>query len=218
MAKEGAAFSPEPSEQMSLEGLDVNRLELLAVIWEAAESLTSTDTMKRVNGLERLVEFDAIRQLPLVAYLLATRLEEPDIELRTRIVRYLGSLINSDNFESNPAGRVKETLMVTLSNMRTRQIFGLLQVTVYDKTAEADVMDLLSCCSYAGSHLSEILSNRDLPQEIRKQAAFFIGQIGYLDALPVLERMTNRLETRGSEQDAVRLPVLQNAVQLLTAP
>ncbi|MCC7130568.1 MAG: hypothetical protein B6D39_10105 [Anaerolineae bacterium UTCFX2] len=218
MAKEGAAFSPEPSEQMSLEGLDVNRLELLAVIWEAAESLTSTDTMKRVNGLERLVEFDAIRQLPLVAYLLATRLEEPDIELRTRIVRYLGSLINSDNFESNPAGRVKETLMVTLSNMRTRQIFGLLQVTVYDKTAEADVMDLLSCCSYAGSHLSEILSNRDLPQEIRKQAAFFIGQIGYLDALPVLERMTNRLETRGSEQDAVMLPVLQNAVQLLTAP
>ena len=218
MAKEGAAFSPEPSEQMSLEGLDVNRLELLAVIWEAAESLTSTDTMKRVNGLERLVEFDAIRQLPLVAYLLATRLEEPDIELRTRIVRYLGSLINSDNFESNPAGRVKETLMVTLSNMRTRQIFGLLQVTVYDKTAEADVMDLLSCCSYAGSHLSEILSNRDLPQEIRKQAAFFIGQIGYLDALPVLERMTNRLETRGSEQDAVMLPVLQNAVQLLPAP
>lgn len=108
--------------------------------------------------------------------------------------------------------------MVTLSNMRTRQIFGLLQVSEYDKTAEADVMDLLGCCSYAGSHLSEILSNRDLPHEIRRQAAFYIGQIGYLDALPVLERLTNRLETRGDEQDTIMLPVLQNAVQLLTAP
>jgi hypothetical protein len=97
-------------------------------------------------------------------------------------------------------------------------VFALLQVTEYDKTAEAAVMDILSCCSYAGSHLSEILSNRELPQEIRKQAAFFIGQIGYLDALPVLERMASRMETRGDEQDSRILPVLQNAVQLLTAP
>lgn len=218
MDKNEPRLSPEQTDQVGLDGTGVNRLELLSVIWEAAESLTSTDITQRVVGLERLVVYDAIRQLPLIAYLMATRLEEPDIDLRTRIVRLLGSLINSESFESDPTGRVQKSLMATLSGMRTRQVFALLQVTEYDKTAEADVMDLLSCCSYAGSHLSEILSNRDLPQEIRKQAAFFIGQIGYLDALPVLERMASRMETRGDEQDSRILPVLQNAVQLLTAP
>lgn len=218
MGRRAADVSPEQSEQLTLDESDPGRLELMSVIWEAAESLTSTDTINRVNGLERLIEYDAIRQLPLVAYILVTRLEEPDIELRTKIVRYLGNLINSDSFTSGQTQKVQTTLMTTLASMRTRQVFALLQVSEYDKTAEASVMDLLSCCSYAGSHLSEILSNRELPREIRKQAAFYIGQIGYLDALPVLERMANRLQTRGDEQEALILPVLQDAVLLLTAP
>lgn len=218
MTRKNLGVSAEQSGPLKVDEVDPGRLELMSVIWEAAEALTSTDTIKRVNGLERLIEFDAIRQLPLVAYILLTRLEEPDIELRTNIVRCLGSLINSDSFISDPTGKVQTTLLSTLASMRTRQVFALLQVSEYDKTAEANVMDLLSCCSYAGNHLSEILSNRDLPQEIRKQAAFYIGQIGYLDALPVLERMANRLQTRGDEQDALILPVLQDAVLMLTAP
>jgi hypothetical protein len=108
--------------------------------------------------------------------------------------------------------------MSVLSAMRTRQVFALLQVAEYDKSAEAGVIDLLSCCSFAGCHLSEILSNRDIAQDIRKQAAFYIGQIGYLDALPVLERMASRLESRRDEEDSLILPVLQYAVQLLTSP
>lgn len=204
-------------EQAVPEGFGVNRLELLSVIWDAVESLTSADLLLRANGFERLLEFDAIRQLPLVAYVLATRLEEPDIELRTRIVRNLGSVINSASNGNGPTEQVQTALMNVLSAMRTRQVFALIQVTQYDKTAEGAVFDLLSCCSYAGCHLSEILSNRDLPPEIREQAAYYIGQIGYLDALPVLERMKSRLENRKDDEDLRILPVLQNAVQLLTS-
>jgi len=212
-------FSPKSiqSSQSDIAGLDSNRTELLSVIWEAAESFTSPDLMTRISGLERLVDFDAVRQLSLVAYLLTTRLAEPDIELRTRIVKTLANLANISPGGGNPSEGVQRTLISCLSAMRTREVFALLQVVEYDKSTEKDVADLLSWCSFAGSHLSQILSNRDSSMEIRRQAASFIGLIGYLDALPVLQKLASRLESRGEEETSM-LPILQNAVLLLSAP
>ncbi len=170
------------------------------------------------SAFDRLVEFDAIRQLPLVTYLLVTRLAEPDIELRTRIVKNLGSLVNAGLSPAGPSEQVVQTLMNCVSELRTREVFALLQVAEYDKNAEGYIADLLSLCSFAGGHLSQILSNRSAPVEIRRQAAYFIGLLGYLEALPVLERMASRLESRGDLDENSILPVLQNAVQQLSAP
>jgi len=170
-----------------------------------------------MTGFQRLVEYDAIRQLPLVAYLLTSRLAEADIEFRNQIVKQLGSIVGSIGSGAGPIQSVEDTLVDQLSEMRTRQVFALLQVSIYDMTSQGYVANLLSYCSYAGTHLAEILSNRSAPAEVRKQAAHYIGEIGYLDALPVLERMASRIENRGNDEDARMLPALQNAVQLLTA-
>lgn len=207
-----------PPNPIKREKVSNNLNELISVIWEAAESLASPDLLVRASGFDRLVEFDAIRQLPLVVYLLVTRLAEPDIELRTRIVKYLGSLVSAGQSPHGSSEEVYQILTTSLSEMRTREVFALLQVTEYDTSAEGYIADLLSLCSFAGGHLSQILSNRSNPVEIRRQSAFFIGLLGYLEALPVLERMASRLESRGDGEDNSILPVLQNAVQLLTAP
>jgi hypothetical protein len=213
------AFSPKTDQpdQSNIDGLDSNWNELLSVIWEAAESFTSPDLMTRISGLERLLSYDAVRQLSLVAYLLATRLDEPDIELRTRIVKTLANLADMNTGSGNLSEDVQRTLISCLSAMRTREVFALLQVVEYDKSTEKYVADLLSWCSFAGSHLAQILSNRDSSTEIRRQAASFIGLIGYLDALPVLQKLASRLESRG-EEDTSMLPILQNAVLLLSSP
>ncbi len=60
------------------------------MIWEALESLTSPELMNRIAGLGRIIKLDGVRQYPLVVYVLVTRITEPDIELRTRIVQLLG--------------------------------------------------------------------------------------------------------------------------------
>ena len=211
----GNAYQPT---QLGTEGSGSSRIDLISVIWEAAEGLSSPDLLKRVAGFERLVEYDAVRQLPLITYLLITRLSEPDIELRTRIVKTLGSLASASLSPSGPSESVYQTMISHLSELRNRDVFSLLQVAEYDKSAEGYVADLLSLNSFAGGHLSQILSNRSAPTEIRRQAVYYIGLIGYLEALPVLERLASRLESRGENDDTSILPVLQNAVLLLTAP
>jgi len=208
----------ERPESLNGHGSGGERLELISVIWEAVESLISPDLEQRMNGLQRLVEYDAIRQLPLAAYVLTSRITEPDIEFRNQIVKNLGSLAGLIGSGAGAIQSVEDTLIYQLSQMRMRRIFALLQVSVYDKTSEGYVANLLSYCSYAGTHLAQILSDRSAPADVRKQAAHYIGEIGYLDALPVLERMASRIESRGNDDDARMLPALQYAVQLLTAP
>ena len=199
-----------------------NKAEALPVIWEALELLTSPELLNWIAGLRRIIKLDAVRQHPLVVYVLMTRITEPDIELRTRIVQLLGSILDLDVRGPKKAASsleaVKKTLITALAGMRTRQIFALLQVIEFDKSADEAVSNLLSYCSFAGGHLAQILSNRTAPLSIRRQAAHFIGRIGYLDALPALERLVSRLESRRDEEDAGILLGLQETIKLLYTP
>jgi hypothetical protein len=217
MESDPIAVHLEETGLVGLEGVETGRLEELPLVWEAAEAACSPELLNRVGGVERLIAMDSPKQSPLIVYLFASRLTEPDIELRTRIVKSIGGLEGegSDGTALNEA--VRKTLSERLAAMRTREIYALLQVALYDKSAEEYVANLLSGCSFAGDHLSQILSNRDIPLEIRRQAAYFIGLLGYLDALPIIERLASRLESRGDEDAGGMLPVLQNAMLLLTA-
>jgi len=212
-------------EQPELEELnktDLNNSGTLPVIWEALESLTSPDMMKRITGLDRIIKLDAVYHYPLVVYVLMTRITEPDIELRTRIVKLLANILDvklgGAKQPPSASSEVKQSLMTVLSGLRTRQIFALLQATEFDKTADEAVTTLLSYCSFAGGHLAQILSNRAAPITIRRQAANFIGRIGYLDALPALERMVSRLENRREDDDAGILIGLRETIKLLYTP
>jgi hypothetical protein len=90
--------------------------------------------------------------------------------------------------------------MWRLAQMRTRPIFALLQVCVADPITCEQVAALLKACPYAGGTLSNILGDRKLPVAIREAAAGMIGAVGYLDALPALERLEVRLEARQNGQ------------------
>lgn len=194
-------------------------------VWEALESLPSPELARRTAAFDRLEAAGVVRYSPLAAYVCATRLTEPAIELRTRIVQALAEALSPDEQGQQAPENVRSTLTNYLAAMRTRPIFALLQVVDFDKTAEPWVARLLSFCSFAGGHLADILSNRQAPLAIRKQAAFYIGRIGYLDALPALERMAARLESRFNagglmrpEDETSLLPLIQDALSVLRAP
>jgi hypothetical protein len=95
---------------------------------------------------------------------------------------------------------------------------------------EGHVARLLDPGPFAGSHLLDILSDNKASIEIRKQAANMVGLVGYLDALPALERMAAKLEARLNGQKSMPfappslnaegdlLPAVRNAIDLLKAP
>jgi hypothetical protein len=90
-------------------------------------------------------------------------------------------------------------------------------VSEVNQDCEADVAQLLNACPYAGNHLADILADRSKTLNIRKQAAHYIGRVGYLAAVPALERLQTRLESRLSGQQAMPFapPMGTDEVELL---
>ncbi len=98
-------------------------LELFPAVWSAAEGLTSPDVNMRTASLNRLLELGAPRLSPLISYLLATRISEPDLGLRCRIVQALGELLVVDATGRLAPDAVRRHMITYLAQMRTRPIF-----------------------------------------------------------------------------------------------
>jgi hypothetical protein len=206
------------------------RLEMIPAVWSAADALTSTEASVRGSGLEQLSLLGAARFSPLVVYVLATRLNEPDVALRTQVVNLLAQVLLPDAQGEIAPDNVRRTLSQSLAQMRTRQVFALLQVAENAEDTKGAVVRLLGECTYAGNHLVEIFTNRSLALWTRKMAIWMCGEVGFLSTLPALERLAGRLELRLSGQQSMPflpkdtgdelelLPLLRKAIERLRAP
>jgi len=215
-------FNPETTS--------TDALELFPAVWSATQALTARQSAQRRAGLEQLGELGAARVSPLVAYVLVTRISEPLVALRAEVVRELGKIFRSGQDGRSAPEAVLQTLKTYLASMRTREIFALLEVAQFEPAREEQVIKLLSYCPFAGRHLAAILMERSAPFGVRELAASLIGKVGYLDAVPDLERMKDRLESRVKGQQAMPfappldhdeialLPTLKSALNMLEAP
>jgi hypothetical protein len=192
-------------------------------LWESAEAISSPELSERKRGFERLIEFDVVRRSPLIAYLLATRIVEPDITLRAYIVRVLTGIINPDSPDNLSPEDVRLTLVNYLSQIDLREILALLQLAEIDPYTEEQIIHLLSACSCAGGHLINIANDRGTSLPIRELSVKFIGRVGYLEALPDLLRLETRLKARkksnhNEDSQTNLLPLITEAVTLLRTP
>ena len=178
-------------------------VELFPAVWSAAEALTSPEVRTRNAAFNRLVELGAPRISPLIGYLLATRIVEPDLTLRCRIIHTLGELLLLDEHGRQAPDAVRRHMTVYLAQMHTRPIYCLLQAAAADSSLDTPITHLLNTCPQAGSYLAEIFSDRDAPLPIRRQAIHSVGQVGFLDAIPALERLAARLEARRNGQQSM---------------
>jgi hypothetical protein len=204
--------------------------ELFPAIWGALEGVASAELVERQAGLDQLVELDAHRLSPLVAYVLVTRLDDANLEFRAKVVQALGSLLSPGEAASFTPDEVKKTLKAYLSRMRQRRIYALLQVAEFQPSSQTHVAALLKGCSNAGKILADIFSDRKIMNEIRRQAINFVGIVGYLEAVPRLASLAERLESGANGQrsmsfaaptdpeDLSLLPTVQAALMVLNSP
>ncbi|MCK5795212.1 MAG: hypothetical protein KAH12_10930, partial [Anaerolineales bacterium] len=66
-------------------------------LWETAEGLISPDPYLRESALDQFKEIDGLYRSPLIAYLLVSRISEPDLEIRFHLIKLLGSLMDYDS-------------------------------------------------------------------------------------------------------------------------
>lgn len=220
-------------EQLSLFGnpeSSAGLLELFPAVWQATDALASPDVTVRCTGLEQLSLLEAARFSPLVVYVLASRLTEPSLALRAKVVELLAQVLKPAADGKAAPEAVRQTMGQALRQMRTRQIFALLEVAEHHPEGRDSVVSLLGECSYTGNHLVDILNNRSLPFWVRKMSIRLCGEVGFLATLPALERLAGRLEGRLNGQQSMPflpkdagnetelLPLLRQAIERLQAP
>lgn len=226
--KSPPSYSPQP--QLFLIEESIGNIELFPTVWGALEDFTNPDLELRREALQSLIDLDAARYSPVVAYFLVSKITEQDLDLRSQIIETIGRVLSPDENGYPAPQEVRSSIHLYLSSFRTRQIFALLEASAEDKSLEGCVSRLLDACPYAGNHLIDLLIDRKIPLDVRKQAAKMIGSVGYLDALPALERLHSRLESRiygqkampfapeESDIEAELLPVIHEALNFLRAP
>jgi len=206
-------------------------VELFPAVWSAAEDITSSDSQIRRSGLTRLNELNAPRVSPLVAYLVASRVDDPDLAIRQDVITTLSQLLSPDEFGHSAPDNVRRSILSNLGQVRTDSLMKLLEVVVENPEIEPHLFQVLKVCPQAGAYLSEIAADRQVDIRIRKYALHFIGQVGYTEAISSLEKLSSRLEARlyGQQsmsfvspsvaaEEADLLPALNKAISLLKAP
>ena len=205
-------------------------LELFPKVWGALEKLVDPDARNRRAGLDCLIELNAARFSPLVVYLLTTRLQDPDLGIRGEITRILAGVLTLDEKGELSPEPVRQILSYHLSQMQREHIYKMLELVEADPIAVTGVVPIFKACHNCGNYLSEILLDRRESLAIRKQAARLIGIVGYVDAIPCIDRLISRLESRvngqqyfpfGSSENGEEhslLPILNSVLALLQAP
>jgi len=166
----------------------------------ALEELVGPEVQIHAQGLKKLLALDAHRSSPLVATVLASRVGEPDLDLRLEIVKALAMVLRPDLDGPRPLESVRRWLRYTLSQMRRRETFALLQIIATSSEGLDPVCHVLDACSFSGGALVQILADRNVDVAVRIAAAKAIGRIGFLEAEPVLQRLSQRLAGRRAGQ------------------
>lgn len=204
-------------------------VELFPEVWQAAENLASGNVSIRKKSLESLLNSGAHRVSPLVAYVLATRLFDPNMTIRGKIISALADLMRRNEDGAYAAEGVRSQVITALSYFDDRGLLAVMEVGVSQPERITDVVKLVKYSPRAGKCLKEIAADREADEAMRRAAIQLLGQIGFVDALSELERLRNRIETRlggqkrmpfaptGSSSEVNLLPDLQKSILALQA-
>ena len=138
-------------------------VEFFPEIWGATESLTSPDLSERRDALDRLVVLDAPRLSPLVAYIVATRIFDTDMELRHKSVDTLGKILSPRETGKLAHPSVRLHLKAFFSQIGIRGFLNLLEVAESFPESESKIASLLNICSQSGDYLVQVMNDRKTP-------------------------------------------------------
>jgi hypothetical protein len=205
-------------------------LEFFPEVWSATEKLTSPELLVRRDALDRLIVLDAARLSPMVAYMIATRIFDPDLDLRYKVIDLLGNILSPRETGKLTPPEVRLHLKEYCLLMGRRGFLHVLEVAEAHPEAESKIAALLNLCSQSGDELTKILSDRRVSLSLRRQAINFIGRVGFIDAIPNLEKLEHRLESRmngqrtmsfappSTQDESSLLPIIQATLTLLKEP
>ena len=200
--------------------------------WMAGEMFVSPHVEERRRGFAILCGSEAARQSALTLYLLASRVDEPDLSLRGVIVQALADYFEIREREFRYPPEMRAAVTGRLRQFDRAQIVALVELQragpegAWKVSADA-LTPLLERVPNASIHLTRIAGDRAAALGLRLAAVEVIGHVGFTDALSTLEGLEARLEGRSAGQltmtfaphdhsdDQALLPALKETLRLL---
>ena len=200
--------------------------------WMAGEMFVSPHVEERRRGFAILFGSEAARQSPLTPQLLASRVDEPDLQLRVQIVQALADYFEIRGREYRYPPGIRAAVVGHLRKFERAHIVALLdlQRARQDgavKLRPESLARLMERIPNASAHLTRIAGDRTVNLGLRGAAIELIGQVGFTDSLVVLAGLEARLEGRRAGQIAMAfapadhpdeqklLPALKETLRLL---
>lgn len=173
--------------------------------WMAGEMFVSAHIEERRRGFALLFGSEAARRSALTPQLLASRVDEPDLNLRAQIVQALADYFEIRGRQYRYPAEIRAAVVGYLRKFERPQILALLdlQHAVRESLVKFKV-ECLACVleriPNVSMHLARIAGERSLALGLRCAAIELIGTVGFMDALPALEGLEVRLEGRRAGQ------------------
>lgn len=200
--------------------------------WMAGEMFVSPHVEERRRGFAILVGSEAARRSSLTPYLLATRIDEPDLELRAQIVQALADYFELRGHEYRYPAELRVAIAAHLRRFERPHVLALLEAyrarpDGASASGPAGLAHLLERIPNASVHLVRAAGDKTLSFEVRQAAIHLIGEVGFTDALSALSGLITRLEGRVAGQltmafapndhpdDEQLLPALRSAIGAL---
>lgn len=200
--------------------------------WVAGEMFVSPHVEERRRGFAILFGSETVRRSFLTVQLLASRVDEPDIQLRAQIVQALADYFEVRGAEYRYPAEVRALAASQLRKYERPQLLALLELHGIARAGQVRLAPealtrLLERVPNASAQLVRLASDRTLALKLRREAIEIIGRVGYTDARQALEGLETRISGRRAGQLAMTfaptdhadeqqlLPVLRNTLQVL---
>jgi hypothetical protein len=200
--------------------------------WVAGEMFVSPHIEERRRGFAILFGSEIVRRSALTMQLLAARVDEADLNLRSQIVQALADYYEVRGAEYRYPAEVRAQAAAHLRRFDRSQVLALLDVHNAAREgavrlAPDSLSRLLSRVPAASGLLVRVATDRSLSIRLRRAAIELIGRVGFTDALQALAGLEARIAGRRAGQMAMAfapsdyadeqslLPVLQTALQAL---
>lgn len=160
---------------------------------------------ERRRGFAILCGSESARSSPLTQHLLASRIDEPDLSLRTHIAHALADYFEIRGREYRYPPEVRGAVTVHLRRFDRPQVLALLELhqagrTGLHRVRAESLTRLFERIPNASGTLTQLAGDRSLALPLRQAAVELIGQVGFTDAAPVLQGLALRLEGRRAGQ------------------
>jgi len=189
-----------PGTLLAAQELEELPAEQVVQLTSLLEAFFSPNEASRMRAFEALHEMHAHQRSPLVASLFCHALREPDLGLRGKILDAVAESMSASESDAFPSQRVRNGVNWVLRRMERGEIKAILQIAHQTPAAMRRVCFVLNACSHSGEILLDLITDRDQDLGIRQAAIEALGELGFLEAKPMLEHMEKRLADQSRQQ------------------